>query len=427
MISPPNEKNYIDTVTSANLDSTFAFEGPEKLLEVWFWESAQSLPSPAPSKGLRSISHESWQSLLDLVNCKILSCKSNDEMNAYVLSESSLFVFTHKVILKTCGTTTTLSCLNKLFELVNKSLFNSLKYVSSSSIYQVFYSRRSFMFPEKQLHVHQGWDREVALLDTYFLNGISYIVGKGTNDDHWHLYIGGTKNIVEEKQYVNSTKRDQTLEILMTELNPEKMIAFMISRSPEMESLFREGSHESDLGHKIGIETMHETGLDCIFGSLKNGSRQLLTPSSSIDCLSRTIEKEDHGIGFTHDAFSFTPCGFSSNSISNQNEGYYYTLHITPENGWSYASFETNVDFSRPLPSEIGKVLKRVINFFDPSKFSVTFMSEAADATCETVKDLTAAVSELKLFDYKIMDHTVQMLANKYLLLYYNVSKSQGK
>ncbi|KAM9916916.1 hypothetical protein OXX80_013425, partial [Metschnikowia pulcherrima] len=116
MVAPAySEDTYVDHDLSTNLDSTFAFEGPEKLLEVWFWPAPEAIPEGISKEGLRAIPLEKWKAILDLVNCKVLSMKSSPAVDAYLLSESSLFVFPHKMILKTCGTTTTLACIDEIF------------------------------------------------------------------------------------------------------------------------------------------------------------------------------------------------------------------------------------------------------------------------------------------------------------------------
>jgi S-adenosylmethionine decarboxylase len=76
-------------------------------------------------------------------------------------SESSMFVFPHKLILKTCGTTTLLKALPRILEIARK-------YCKFEKVWRVFYSRKSFMFPEKQLGPHRSWDEEVAYLDAHF-------------------------------------------------------------------------------------------------------------------------------------------------------------------------------------------------------------------------------------------------------------------
>ena len=48
---------------------------------------------------------------MTLAACEILSSTSNDTFDAYVLSESSLFVYPTTWVLKTCGNTRPLACL----------------------------------------------------------------------------------------------------------------------------------------------------------------------------------------------------------------------------------------------------------------------------------------------------------------------------
>jgi S-adenosylmethionine decarboxylase len=78
------------------------FEGPEKTLEVIF---------KTAGKGLRALSRVQLDTLCKLAKCTILSTISSTHVDAYVLSESSLFVYDYRLIMKTCGTTTLLRCL----------------------------------------------------------------------------------------------------------------------------------------------------------------------------------------------------------------------------------------------------------------------------------------------------------------------------
>jgi hypothetical protein len=48
--------------------------------------------------------------------CTILSQIGNNHMDAYVLSESSMFVYKHRFIMKTCGTTTLLVAVEPLLK-----------------------------------------------------------------------------------------------------------------------------------------------------------------------------------------------------------------------------------------------------------------------------------------------------------------------
>src|SRR5436305_14413509 len=125
------------------------FTGPEKLLEVWFSPSPRELPSSTAPNGLRAVSAETWKEMLDLVNCKVLSIIESEHIDAYLLSESSMFVFPHKLILKTCGTTTLLCGLPRILEIA--TLFGGFAWSAApagrgiaiaAAPYRVFYSRK---------------------------------------------------------------------------------------------------------------------------------------------------------------------------------------------------------------------------------------------------------------------------------------------
>lgn len=398
---------FVNTQVSANLDLTNAFEGPEKLLEVWFWSDSES----APGSGLRLIPFQGWELVLDLVNCKVLLKTLSHSMDAYLLSELSLFVFPHKMVLKTCGTTTTLACLDHLFAMVG----DHFPQVGGGgrAVHKVFYSRRLFMFPDRQIHVHTDWTREVDHLNTHFPNGKSYIVGDFTSDDHWYLYQGGAHR---DECARPGNNHDQTFEILMTELDQTKAQQFVTYREPG-EALMVDEDH--DLGHQLGRVTMQTLGLADVFGGddLNGiaGVAHLPSPSMSDD------EDEKPSQGFCHDAFSFTPCGFSLNSITPS--GYYYTLHITPEQGWSYASFETNYPFGNATTEDILVVLQRVLLIFEPRKFSVTLFAEGLPENAELFTALLTLPKMLEKRGYHKNEKIVYDLSGGYSLLYLNYER----
>ncbi|QSX32078.1 adenosylmethionine decarboxylase [Shewanella avicenniae] len=73
------------------------FEGSEKKIEIIV---TQDTPS------LRSLGRPFWQSMVSKANAEILSSVSNEYCDAYLLSESSLFVWDDHFLMLTCGTTT---------------------------------------------------------------------------------------------------------------------------------------------------------------------------------------------------------------------------------------------------------------------------------------------------------------------------------
>ena len=79
-MAPALLENELQSVTGQL--SLSGFEGPEKLLEIWFQ------PPPTRSNdgaGLRGIERTSWQEMLNVVKCQILSVIQNDQVDAFLL------------------------------------------------------------------------------------------------------------------------------------------------------------------------------------------------------------------------------------------------------------------------------------------------------------------------------------------------------
>jgi len=66
----------------------------------------------------------------------------------------------------------------------------------------------------------------------------------------------------------------------------------------------------------------------------------------------------------------------------------YYTIHVTPQQSCSYASFETNVDLS-----SYGELVQKVVDIFKPRDFTVTLFSNTP------VNDFTARYSIIEEFE----------------------------
>jgi len=101
------------------------YEGPEKRLEI-------ILSSPLP--GLRSDTDSRWKSVVNAGRAQIISKISTDFMDAYLLSESSLFVWENRILIITCGKTAPVRALPLLLNIVGKDRVAFL-----------FYEQRNFM------------------------------------------------------------------------------------------------------------------------------------------------------------------------------------------------------------------------------------------------------------------------------------------
>lgn len=187
-----------------DIDQVAGFEGPEKRLFIEFKINDQK------PLGFREYGREQWQSILDHAKCTIISQTSNKAFDSYVLSESSLFVYPYKVVLKTCGTTTLLKTVPPLLELAKN-------YDSKPEL--VVFSRKNYNFPARQPTPHHQFDAETDYLNQYF-RGNSSILGD-PNGDHWHIYVADCA------AYDSADRTPRaTLEIMMSKLDRKKMNRF---------------------------------------------------------------------------------------------------------------------------------------------------------------------------------------------------------
>jgi S-adenosylmethionine decarboxylase len=452
--------------------------GPEKLLEVWFSPSPDELPTSISPEGLKSVPAEVWKGMLDIVNCKVLSIVESDDVDAYLLSESSMFVFPHKLILKTCGTTTLLWGLPRLLEIAAlhagfpHAPANPLKNIpAAASPYRIFYSRKNFLFPDKQPGPHRSWRDEVKYLDRIFMGGSAYMVGK-MNGEHWYLYLTepgttltppSTPDKEKMDETITQTKllsvpadvaaaglggsmddtNDETLEILMTDLDVGNARQFYLDHASAVaEGRYfqraNQARHESaknlgDLnghgghGNDAGFDVFGNTSSDnSDFSSSDDDERypeELTTEGHALG----TVVSEACGLSEVYpesrypdariDAYLFTPCGFSANAVipspktdNNQSKAtHYFTVHVTPEPHCSYASFETNVP-GRQTFCETAEVVEKVVKIFRPGRFSVTlFEAKASVADGSAVKGYGDSFKDAKYLEMSAAKRSARM------------------
>jgi len=336
-------------------DDTFqgeVFEGPEKKLEVFF-----SLPA-SDAEGFRQFGQATWSDLLVAVSCTILHSKANDQFDAYLLSESSMFVYPDKVILKTCGTTTLLLFIPKLLALAEKI---------GAVVENVHYGRYRYKFPEQQLYPHASFDQERAYLSQHFSAVHSRVVGP-EDGRCWFVLCARP----EQQPEPPAQKR----------LAPPPAPKPPISPPREGEDIFEMAME--GLSHDV-CTLFFESAFPHLSGrALANH----MTEVSGIGALLPEVEIDD---------WAFEPCGYSMNGLRN---GFYYTIHITPEEGFSYASFETN-DPKYRQPEWV----QAVVSTFAPTVCTATLTTRhispelptyqlpGYERTCMEVAELGAGVS----------------------------------
>lgn len=333
--------------------SPIGFEGYEKRLEISFSESP--LLVDPHGRGLRALSQSQINSILEPAKCTIVAKLSNMDFDSYVLSESSLFVYPYKIILKTCGTTMLLMSIPVILNLAAEL---------SLSVMAVKYSRGSFKFPEAQPAPHRSFSEEVAVLNLFFgrlaSGGTAYVIGNPYRPNrNWHVYYATEK---PELPMV-------TIEMCMAGLHSEKATVFFKNSVNGNASSAKEMTARSGISHII--------------------------PEMEI-C-----------------DFEFEPCGYSMNGINGKALS---TIHVTPEEGFSYASYEA-MGFE-PSMISYGNLIQRVLMCFEPANFSVA-------VTIFGGRPFACSFGQrLDVHGYKCKDHVEQDLPGGGLLLYQCFSAS---
>lgn len=286
------------------------FEGFEKRIELRF-----SGDDPAGGdKGLRRLDFLSIEKVLHAVQCTVVSAVGNTHFDSYVLSESSLFVYPRKIIIKTCGTT---QLLKSVRPLVDQAAAIGL------TVCGCRYTRGSFIFPDAQPHPHTSFKEEVVYLEENLPKHLSVkkaAVMSSKSSYKWHVFTACDEEGRRALAHDDGDSNLFTVEICMTEL--DRVLAKNFSR--------RFGD-----GDSAGKEMTELTGIDAV-------NRNALICD-----------------------YAFDPCGYSMNGIDAAR---YSTVHVTPEDGFSYASFES-VYANR---EDFIDALKKVVRIFRPAALSVS-------------------------------------------------------
>ncbi|GMM50210.1 adenosylmethionine decarboxylase [Starmerella bacillaris] len=306
------------------------FEGPEKTLRVYF-----------ETDSLLTIQERQWQKILDTVKCKILSSKRTSDVHTYVLSESSLLVYKNFLILKTCGTTTLINGLPGIIELVGRNP------------QAVIYSRRGYFYPEKQCLPHGCWKSEVHKLRECLGAKNSTAMSFG-DSPKWQIFF-----------HINEVPQINCTEMMMTGLQPS--IDFSM-RADDLSVISLDSNCPSAEDDKKVAEKM----------TLDSGIHEIID------------ENLDSQLELLIDDHAFYPCGYSCNAIIQQRhtEDDYFTIHVTPEEACSYASFETNASVSR-------QSISNVLNIFKPQESTLVLINN----TTTTLEFDNYLVEELGSFN----------------------------
>jgi len=327
------------------------FEGPEKKLEVFF-------DLPPRAAGFRSFDASVWSDVLTAAKCTILHTQPSEAFDAYLLSESSLFVYPSRVILKTCGTTTLLLVLPKLLELAASI---------GAALEHVHYSRFRFKFPDMQVYPHTSFDVEQRYLERLLDGHVAAVHSKVLGDPSQDCWYALCTEALPAAEVVGlaTTCGDAAAaddDAAAPEPPRKKMLVPAAARSPRSPGSPGALPKEVDDLFEVVMEGLPADVCGLFYEShaAHAGARgkALATSMTALSGIGALLE------GVDIDDWAFEPCGYSMNGSRG---AYYYTIHITPEVGFSYASFETN-DPAFRAPTRVAAV----IDTFQPSSLTIT-------------------------------------------------------
>lgn len=322
------------------------FEGVEKRIEIRF-----RVPE-GNQAGLRAVNRGRLDEICEASKCTIIHAEPDRCFDSYILSESSLFVFRDRIMIKTCGTTRPLSGVSLILQAAREVDLSPL---------EMTYSRSSFVFPDLQLFPHDSLDNEKTYLDDLFegsedvMTSETYILGK-LDDSYWlvHKKIFNSEDRGVE---VIAAPRQIMLDCIMTGLS-----------SDVCESYWKDADASAMVDHGADMSGPVESLIDNF----------------------RVIGK------------AFDPCGFSANVHSLENEDY-LTVHVTPEEAFSYASVEGSFSGINLDRDKLGTFLQNVADRFQPRQLLVTVLSRGPDDMVDVARDLSSRLgayrsSEMSFF-----------------------------
>ena len=320
------------------------YEGTEKRLELIF------PPGTLPSQ--RCLSRAYWDTVLCSIGAVVLHNTPTQYFDAYLLSESSLFVYEDRIILLTCGRCRPFEALATLA-------------TGHTRPEGIEYTRVPFMAPALQPHPHRAFGDECVALQNLLheagLGGLLTTQSSRFNmadpEDEWHCSRPGRA----------------------------------IDPGPEDEWHCSRAGRAASTCHMYGIADTAEDEWHCFRAGRAASTCRVacymygIADTAEAACTQLTAAAlfgaTDTSACILH-THAFEPAGFSVNGAAEHGAAY-WTMHVTPEQACSYASFETN---AMPLAAD---AVAHVVRLFAPRR-AVLVWAQAGDVCVDAPQGYAA-------------------------------------
>jgi len=274
---------------------------------------------------------------------------------AYVLSESSLFVFDQRIILKTCGTTTPLLVLDALAELMIDGSVTSCPGDSKASrgsasfawlVDLLAFTHIDYRFPQRQKYPHRSFSEEVTFIQSRFPTAEEFRLPT-TSDGQFHLVVWGNEESMRSGYLCESLSIDEVMMIGINEQSCERFAGDRPFEASDSEPWKSDRTSEESFG--LSACSSEECSLSGFSSKHPQSVFKELLPKKGVQA----------------DQFWFTPCGYSCNAVCNSD---FFSAHISPEPESSYASVETSIPFQHVSSAHFRH---RIVETFQPAELHV--------------------------------------------------------
>ncbi|CUG91117.1 S-adenosylmethionine decarboxylase, putative [Bodo saltans] len=302
---------------------------------------------------LRSLDDSVWEAVVGSLNAQIVSRIRNEHIQSYVLTESSLFVMRNRIILITCGTTTLLNSVPLILQAIS-DVRGECEWAS--------FMHKNYSFPWEQKGPHLSMAEEYKTLKLHFPKGKPFIFGP-VDSDHYFFYC--YDDVVRP-----CPEKDNQMSLTMYGLDKTFTSNFFseefVSCGPETAKI-REASHLNEI--VTDAWEMHD--------------------------------------------LQFAPCGYSVNAIQGEE---YSTMHITPEDHCSFASYETNSKMAN-----LSVRMRTVLSVFKPQRFTVIVILDPQSEVARAYQDSEKIGVEPEYHpDYSLVNRTTNEFAPGYISMKLN-------
>ena len=228
-----------------------------------------------------------------------------------------------------------------------------------------------------QPEVYHSFASEQAYLEQHFghlgSGGHAYVLGDPDHGLQWHVYVAETSTCASslctpdaESDSVSAAQRQTAAAVASKTVQPLPVVAD--TAQPAVMNASTAAAQPATFSLEVCMTDLDPARARQFFRDDSFVSAEHTTTASGIQALVPEAVIDD---------YVFEPCGYSMNS---QEGAGFSTIHITPESGFSYASFE--LSGYEPGSVDVNRLVTQTAAIFGPGKMTVTLTADKQQPGC---------------------------------------------